>query len=92
MRPGPRCGTDVLGQYKTPGIGETIFQTPDQDPEASEGPPGHLYCISAVYGPILFKLCVQVAYRPALIICYMAFTIKGQIKAAADFKDSFGVY
>ena len=45
-----------------------------------------------VYGPILFKLCMQVAYWPLLIICYMAFIIKGQSKAAAAFKGNFGVY
>ena len=45
-----------------------------------------------VYGPILFKLSMQVAYRTALKICYMAFTIKGQTKAAAAFKVNFSVY
>ena len=45
-----------------------------------------------VYGPILFKLCMQVAYWPALMICYMAFTIKGQTKAAAAFKVNISVY
>ena len=39
-----------------------------------------------VYGPILFKVCMQVVYRPRIMICYMAFTIKGQTKAAAAFK------
>ena len=43
-----------------------------------------------VYGPILFKVCMQVACW--LMICYMAFTIKGQTKAAAAFKGNFGVY
>ena len=38
------------------------------------------------------KLCMQVAYWPLLIICYMAFTIKGQTKAAMAFKGNFGVY
>ena len=37
-----------------------------------------------VYGPILFKLCMQVAYRPRLMICYM--TIEGQTQATAAFK------
>ena len=45
-----------------------------------------------VYGPILFKLCVQVAYWPAGTTCYMAFVIKGQTKAAAAFKGNFGIY
>ena len=45
-----------------------------------------------VYGPILFKVCMQVACWPSLMICYMAFTIKGQTKAAAAFKGNFGVY
>ena len=44
-----------------------------------------------VYGPILFKVCMQVAYWPGLIISYMAFTIKGQTKPAAAFKGNFGV-
>ena len=34
---------------------------------------------------------MQVAYL-YLMICYMAFTNKGQIKAAATFKGNFGVY
>ena len=44
-----------------------------------------------VYGPILFKLCMQVAYWPLLMICYMAFTIKGQTKVATAFKGNFEV-
>ena len=44
-----------------------------------------------VYGPILLKLCVQVAYWPPGTTCYMAFAIKGQTKAAAAFKGNFGV-
>ena len=36
----------------------------------------------AIYGPILFKLCKQVAYSPQLMIWFVAFTIKGQTKAA----------
>ena len=39
-----------------------------------------------VYGPILFKFCMQVAHWPPLLVCYMAFEIKGQTKAAAAFK------
>ncbi len=35
---------------------------------------------------------MQVAYWPPLMICYMAFTIKGQTKAATAFKDNFSVY
>ena len=49
-------------------------------------------CNFGVYEPILFKLCMQVAYWPLLVICYMTFTIKGQTKAAATFKGNFGVY
>ena len=45
-----------------------------------------------IYGPILFKLCVQVAYCSPGMACYMAFAIKGQTKAAAAFNGSFGVY
>ena len=45
-----------------------------------------------IYGPILFKLCVEVAYWHSLMFCYMAFTIKGQTKAAVAFKGKFGVY
>ena len=45
-----------------------------------------------VYGPILFKLCMQVAYLPKGRTCYMAFAIKGQTKAAAAFKGNFGIY
>ena len=45
-----------------------------------------------VYGPILFKVCMQVADWPSLMICYIAFTIKGQTKAATAFKGNFGVY
>ena len=44
-----------------------------------------------VFGPILFKLCMQVAFKPPLMICYMAFTIKGQTKAAVAFKGNFAV-
>ena len=51
-----------------------------------------VYCISAVCCPILFKICMKVAYRPTLIKCYMAFTIKGQRKDAAAFKGSFAIY
>ena len=46
----------------------------------------------AIYGPILFKLCMQVAYWSPGTTCYMAFAIKGQTKAAAAFKGNFGVY
>ena len=35
---------------------------------------------------------MQVAYWQQLMICYMAFTNKGQTKAAATFKGNFGVY
>ena len=45
-----------------------------------------------VYGPILFKVCMQVADWPSLMICYMAFKIKGQSKATAALKGNFGVY
>ena len=37
--------------------------------------------ISAISCPIRFKFCVQVAYWPTLIICFMAFENKGQAKA-----------
>ena len=40
----------------------------------------------------MFKLCMEVAYWPLLMICYMAFTIKGQKKAAVAFKGKFGIY
>ena len=45
-----------------------------------------------IYGPILFRLYVQVAYCSPGTTCYMAFAIKGQTKAAAAFKGNFGVY
>ena len=45
-----------------------------------------------VYEPILFKLCVQVAYLPKGRTCYMAFAIKGQTKATVAFKGINGVY
>ena len=45
-----------------------------------------------VYGPILFKLCVQVAYCSPGKTFYMAFAIKGQTKAAVAFEGNFGVY
>ena len=45
-----------------------------------------------VYGPILFKLCVEVTYCSPGTTGYMAFAIKGQTKAAAAFKGNFGVY
>ena len=45
----------------------------------------------SVYGPILFKLCVEVAYCSLGTPGYMAFAIKGQTKAAAAFKGNFGV-
>ena len=35
---------------------------------------------------------MQVAYWPSLMICYMAFTIKGQTKATAAFKVNISVY
>ena len=50
---------------------------------ASEGPRGHSHYIYVVYWPILFKLCMQVACFPQWMICYMAFTINSQAKAAA---------
>ena len=46
----------------------------------------------SVYRLILFKLCMQVAYWPLLMICYMTFTIKGQTKATAACKVNFSVY
>ena len=45
-----------------------------------------------VYGLILIKRCVQVAYCSPGMACYMAFAIKGQTKAAGAFNDNFGVY
>ena len=45
-----------------------------------------------IYGAILFKLCVHVAYSSPGTPGYMAFAIKGQTKAAAAFKGNFGVY
>ena len=48
--------------------------------------------ISGVYWLILFKICVQVAKRPHLVVCYMALAIKGQTKAVAAFKGINGVY
>ena len=33
------------------------------------------------FKPILLKICMQVAHWPPLIVCYMAFEIKGQTKA-----------
>ena len=45
-----------------------------------------------IYGPILFKLWVEVAYWHSFMFCKMAFTIKGQTKAAVAFKGKFGVY
>ena len=45
-----------------------------------------------VYGPILFKLSVKVAYCSPGTTCYMAFAIKGQTKAAAAFKGNFAIY
>ena len=39
-----------------------------------------------VYGPILFKLCVEVAYCSPGMTCCMAFAIKCQTKAAAALK------
>ena len=44
----------------------------------------------SVYGLILSKLCVQVAYCSPGMACYMAFAIKGQTKAAAAFNGNFG--
>ena len=46
---------------------------------------------SGVYELILFKLCMQVAYWPPLMIGYMVFTIKAQTKASMAFKGNFGV-
>ena len=43
------------------------------------------------YGPILLKLCVEVAYCSPGTTCYMAFAIKGQTKDAAAFKGNFGI-
>ena len=47
--------------------------------------------MSSVYWPILFQICVQVAKISCLMVCYMAFAIKGQTKAAAAFKGINGV-
>ena len=46
----------------------------------------------SVYDPTSSKLCMQIAYWPRLIKCNMAFTIKGQTKAAVAFKGKFGIY
>ena len=51
-----------------------------------------IYHISGVYWLILFKICVQVAKRSCLVVCYMALAIKGQTKAAMTFKGINGVY
>ena len=45
-----------------------------------------------VYGPILFKLCVEVAYCSPGTPGYMTFAIKGQTKAAPAFKGNFGIF
>ena len=45
-----------------------------------------------VYGPILFKVCVKVAYFSPRKTCSMAFTMKGQTKATVAFKGNAGVY
>ena len=46
-----------------------------------------------VDGPILFKLCMQVAYQAALIVYYYSgFEIKVQTKAAAAFEGISCVY
>ena len=37
--------------------------------------------INGFYQLILLKICMQVAHWPPLIVCYMAFEIKGQTKA-----------
>ena len=47
---------------------------------------------SGVYGLILFKFWVEVAYCSPGKTCYMVFAIKGLTKAAAAFKGNFGVY
>ena len=44
-----------------------------------------------VYRLVVFKFCMQVTIWPPLLICYMAFTIKGQTKAIAAFKGNFCV-
>ena len=44
-----------------------------------------------VNGPILFKVCIQIAYWPPLTICYMGFTSL-QSKATATFIGNFGIY
>ena len=58
----------------------------------SKGPKTQLCYISAVYCPIMFKFCMQVAYCSPGKSCYITFPIKGQTKAAAAFKGNFGVY
>ena len=68
------------------------FRPPPLAPDVPEGPRGRLYPIPALYGLIFIKLCMEVAYWPPLMICYMAFTIECQTKAAAAFKGSFGIY
>ena len=45
-----------------------------------------------IYGPIMFKLCIHVAYSSPGTPFYMAFANKGQTKAAPAFKGNFGVY
>ena len=45
-----------------------------------------------VYGRILFKHCMQLAYWPQFMTSYMAFIIKGQTMAAVAFKDIFSDY
>ena len=45
-----------------------------------------------VYGLILFKFCIQVAYCLPGKSCYITFTIKGQTKAAVALKGNFAVY
>ena len=58
----------------------------------SKGHKTQLCHISGVCWPILFKLCVDVAYCSPGTTCYIAFANKGQTKAAAAFKGNFGIY
>ena len=68
----------VWGQFKLIQLLKLIVQT--------YCPPG------TTYRPILFKLCMSLAYGSPRTPDYMAFAIKDQSNAAVAFKGNLGVY
>ena len=87
--PGPGSGTLMKPKNHSMGVGGLLVQglEPEKDLKAKKG-----RFLGQNEVLILFKSCVQVACWHPFSVCFKAFTIKGQTKAAAAFKCISAIY